>query len=130
VVSGRGAPRRFARTNLIQTRRAGKKPLVPSANYLKLWRSYQQCRNLAGLTELDTLRKDVELSDVTEDLVETAVDFFHKYTELKPDGTAKWDLLDCLAAATALDKQAPLAVMNEAPYRKIPTLTDFEAWWR
>jgi hypothetical protein len=130
LVSGPGAPRRFAKLHLLQYRRAGQRPLVPASNYLKLFRSLYKDGNLSALTDLQTLRQDLELCDLSESIVDTSIDFFRKYTVTKSDGSPAWDLLDCVAAATALDLQLPLAVINKAPYQQVPNLTDFEEWWR
>lgn len=129
LVLGPASPRRFAKMHLKALRDYGQKPLVPATNYLKLYRSFQKRNDLGALTDLKSLRDDLDLWEVTEDFVDAAIHIFEKYSTYASVTRPAWDVLDCLAAATSLDKQVPLAVMNKAAYARIPNLTDFDDWW-
>jgi hypothetical protein len=121
LVCGGGAPQRFARMNLIALRRLQQKPLVPIALYLSLFRALEQNSHLPALTDLASLRQDVELADLTEKLLSDAEQLH------RANGTL--DILDCLSVATALNARRPLAVMNPRPYRSIGGLQIAE-WWK
>ena len=124
LVAGASQPKWFAMHNLKHHKSIGSTVLLPTATYISMYRSKSMRLHIRAVTDLHDVRQYVNLSNVDTRLVSTA-ETFHQHN-------SGLDILDCIGAATALDKNCPLAVMKIASYKKLISHNGLtvEEWWK